>query len=611
MELYECNLELLKKYRPNLLEQYEKSIVRKEINYPCESIEAIAARDGSVIFCVEREGQKVRLNSPYRPLPEAEKWAEQFKTNNVMVNAMLFGFGNGMFAEALLARLKNDAKLFIYEPSLEIFDFALHTMNLEQLIRDERVFFCFEDINPEEFENLIQENTHWTNLETQIYGYHTGYDILFPEAYRNFLMWVHKTDQMAKVNKDTQAFFAESMVSNILYNLKYVKEGRIITDYIASFPHDVPAIIVAAGPSLDKNINELKKAKGKAFILAVDTAMRHLLQHDIIPDAMITLDPRKPFSYMDNPLLKDIPLFCMMVSNSEIMEFHTGIKIFFQTENFLNPLYEKYGKRFTEYNPGGSVATAAFSVCVALEFQRIVLVGQDLAYSGDTTHAGGEVSHVVNEEYGIKMIEGIDGKKIKSRYDWVIYRDWFEESIKSIEDRVEVIDATEGGAMIHGCKLLTLKEVIEKYCIKPVDFEKILKDQQPAWTSEQFVEVKKKLNEYAEQIFYIEKKAQQTEKDCGKAVTILKEHLDSQSLNRIQQRLLSVTSELEDLPIYHLLDLYMSNGVNEYLSGVFIVGEDQREDEINTYRSSQKIFENLMNSARKLKTLYRKAIEEI
>ena len=44
--------ELLKKYRPNLLEQYEKSIDRKEIKYLCESIEAIAARDGSVIFCI-------------------------------------------------------------------------------------------------------------------------------------------------------------------------------------------------------------------------------------------------------------------------------------------------------------------------------------------------------------------------------------------------------------------------------------------------------------------------------------------------------------------------------------------------------------------------------
>ena len=37
---------------------------------------------------------------------------------------------------------------------------------------------------------------------------------------------------------------------------------------------DVPAIIVAAGPSLNKNVQELKQAKGKALILVVDAALR-------------------------------------------------------------------------------------------------------------------------------------------------------------------------------------------------------------------------------------------------------------------------------------------------------------------------------------------------
>ena len=59
------------------------------------------------------------------------------------------------------------------------------------------------------FYDLLSGYTHWTNLETQIYGYHTGYDKLFPEAYRDFLVSIQKADHLVQVNKDTQEYFAQ------------------------------------------------------------------------------------------------------------------------------------------------------------------------------------------------------------------------------------------------------------------------------------------------------------------------------------------------------------------------------------------------------------------
>lgn len=381
MEIYQNNIETLKKYRPDFLRLYEQTISKKE-KYPCDEIKTQVAKDGSVILIVQRDGKNVRLNSPYRPKSEAEKWAEQFDCDNLNVNAILFGFGNGMFAQALLNRLKEDAKLFICEPNLQIFSQIMHCIDLTSIFADERVFLCFEDINPDDFYDLLSGYTHWTNLETQIYGYHTGYDKLFPEAYRDFLVSIQKADHLVQVNKDTQEYFAQKMVPNMLSNLKYIRESRLITDYIPNIPHDIPAIIVAAGPSLDKNIEELKRAKGKAFILAVDTAMRHLIKHDIMPDAMVTMDPAKPFQYMNDPVIQDIPLFCILEANHEILEFHQGIKIWIRGGSLIGKIFAKYHKDFGPYNPGGSVATAAFSVCVALQFKRVILVGQDLAYEG-------------------------------------------------------------------------------------------------------------------------------------------------------------------------------------------------------------------------------------
>ncbi len=41
------------------------------------------------------------------------------------------------------------------------------------------------------------------------------------------------------------------------------------------------AFIVSAGPSLDKNVDELKKIQGRAMIMAVDTALKPLLKKKV------------------------------------------------------------------------------------------------------------------------------------------------------------------------------------------------------------------------------------------------------------------------------------------------------------------------------------------
>lgn len=512
---YQENLDALKKYRYNFYEKYME-VCDENRNQLNIQVDISEARDGNQIIIACKDEKKVRLNSQYRPIQEAQKWAMSFETGNIMVNAMMFGFGNGMFVKELLKRLKKDAKLFIYEPCLDIFVCAMRNFELTNIIKDERVGLCVQNVNMDEYELFVQSRAHWTNTESQICCQHTGYKELFWEDYMQFISIIQKTNDIVEVNKNTMAHFSEKMVINMLENLKYVKDSRYITDYVKLFPRNIPAIIVSAGPSLDKNIDLLKKAKGRAFILAVDTAMRQLIKHAIIPDAMVTLDAAKPFAYMNDPILRDIPLFCMLESNHEIMEFHKGIKIWFDGGSFLGDLFKRHGKQFTQYNTGGSVATGAFALCVSMEFHTIVLIGQDLAYAGDITHAGGEVCHVYNEEAGVRFVEGIDGNPVRTRQDWIIYRNWFEDAIKElkIQRKAKVIDATEGGALIHGSDIMTLEQVIETYCTKEIDSGKLLQSVRPAFDKEQFWGIKKEIIHYIDEIKEMREKAQEAAKDC-------------------------------------------------------------------------------------------------
>jgi len=55
---------------------------------------------------------------------------------------------------------------------------------------------------------------------------------------------------------------------------------------------DVPIIIVSTGPSLDKNIDLLKEAKGRALIISAGSALRPLLMRNIKPDFFAIIDPQ-------------------------------------------------------------------------------------------------------------------------------------------------------------------------------------------------------------------------------------------------------------------------------------------------------------------------------
>ncbi|WP_373845633.1 6-hydroxymethylpterin diphosphokinase MptE-like protein, partial [Clostridium sp.] len=75
-------------------------------------------------------------------------------------------------------------------------------------------------------------------------------------------------------------------IENNFTNMKKLIESPSI-ECVKDKYKDIPAIIVSAGPSLDKNISELKRAEGKALIIATDAVLTTLKNHGIVPDAVV------------------------------------------------------------------------------------------------------------------------------------------------------------------------------------------------------------------------------------------------------------------------------------------------------------------------------------
>ena len=353
----------------------------------------------------------------------------------------LFGYGDGQYYEELCRRAPEGSSFIVFEPETD----------------------SFADLQKE-----LANSVDYYGLERVVVLATPGYDTIFCSEYVRFVNTINDNRTRLLVNLDVLKRFKEDASRNVISNLHILEKCNFVSSLQDILPHDVPVIIVSAGPSLDKNIDLLGKAKGHSLIFAVDTALKYLMDRDIIPDLAITVEPVKPMVNYEDDRCFDVPHIFDLESNRAIVSKERSRILIYNCRDYLERLLIKSGIPVPPQIPnGGSVATAAFAICCGLNMKNIILIGQDLAYSGTATHAGKVESAGLSGDIGTDMVEGIDGGQVRTRSDWQGYRFWFENMIRQINERhqdINIIDATEGGALIHGSRVMTLSDAIEKYC---------------------------------------------------------------------------------------------------------------------------------------------------
>ncbi|MBI5344176.1 MAG: motility associated factor glycosyltransferase family protein, partial [Deltaproteobacteria bacterium] len=271
----------------------------------------------------------------------------------------------------------------------------------------------------------------------------------------------------------------------------------------------VPMVIAGAGPSLKKNAHLLKDIKGKALIVSAITAYKPLLRYGVVPDFVIAaekVDLPEYFTYGEDDLKTRLILGEVSHPNmfkrdvkGKFIYFNRYIKLSVEQARF-------WGKGDYFPSSGGSVTTSAFDMGMLFGCDPIIFVGQDLSFGGGRTHVDGGVyveqnvkidiekgKIIIEEDYvqpdmtmgklshnfDLLWLKGLDGKSIPSKYDWVVFHQWFESfmrSLKETNDPTKVINATEGGAFIEGMEHVTLKEAIDRHILHPAPVEEIIRD---------------------------------------------------------------------------------------------------------------------------------------
>ena len=440
-----------------------------------EGYRVFAAKSGApTMACRDDSGNERLLHSRYDPKGEAERVVGQ----SVEADADLVivgGFALAWHIEAILARAP-EALITVIENDPAVLASALAARDLRPIFTSGRLDFVLGDTTDDLLLLLEGKSTRKVSLFLQRASYDRN-----PEFYGNIKNILYSFLNGKEVNLATLARFERLWTRNLLRNLpRFLAHGGV--QELFGTEEGRPAFVVAAGPSLAKNITLLKEAKTKGVVIAVDTIYKVLLAHGIVPDIVVAVDPQLVNAHFfagaageETILVADSAIAPTLLAN------HRGPLLLSAVPFPYAEWFEQYSEKKGGLASGGSVATSAFDLAIQMGADPIVLVGQDLAYSEARIHMRGttgeerwenscnrltpvtrNMNAFLRRNRTVRLRNWADNGEVWSDRKFLTFLWWFEKRLRQYDGQVTVINATEGGVRIAGAVHLTLAETLAK-----------------------------------------------------------------------------------------------------------------------------------------------------
>jgi hypothetical protein len=431
-----------------------------------------------ILSLEESKNQKIKtlkvnnlyIHSKYSPLIEAEKIGDSsYKKNHLHI---LFGLGLGYIPQMLSKKFSDTDSLLIIEPNQELLKIALQFEENILLLAKENVQICVG----EDIDNLkYQLNAYFQQYMGRFTIINTpNYPNLYPEFYKLVLETAKEQLMMEVINNNTRQIFSEQWQENYISNLYHGYQAQNITDIAGKLT--CPVVVASGGPSLTKQLPMLKKIKNKALIICAGSTINSLLKANIIPDLIVTVDGGIPnYNHFKNLEIDNIPIVYPLIVHKGIPSSHNGEQIVFNISDhtLINKWTDKLlSQEVGTVHTGHSVANFSLDIAYQLTEGPICLIGQDLAYTNNQTHAeGNQGFSIIDKEKENKrkmfQTEGYYGKNVLTDYVFLGMKNSFENHLAKIRKKDhnrEIINATEGGIKIEGFKQMPFKEFIDTFC---------------------------------------------------------------------------------------------------------------------------------------------------
>lgn len=597
-EIYDKNLEALGKR----FGEVKEAVVSAETNSSrfraCDvHAELYDTGERSVLIAAKEDGPAYQLDSMYQSDLASCVWGEYMRIDQqvYMPKYIFFGIGNGSLLRILLEHSDDTLRVLVYEPYLMFFRELLGLCDYSDLLLDERVEWIVEDI-PSVFKDFIYGFADFRDINKLYYQPYPNYRNLFQKEQQDTRWNVQMFHNSVQATQDVLAKYGKQYFINALRNMADFIRTKSLVDFYEKVPKEIPFIMVASGPSLDKNVDELRGLKGKAFIMAADSALRVLLKHDIIPDMFVSVDAKKNQKHFEYPGVADIPILTDASNNYQTLLKVRAPKFFMNNDMnpHVNHFLAKRGILIPTFASGGSVANDGYALAAAMGFRTIILVGQDLAYTDNKTHSQESVrgewkmdaSEFIHDE-----ADGYYGGKVKTSHEFQLYQKWFEEEIPKHPES-HTINATEGGVLIRGAENMPLAEAVARYCTKEYDIQAVFDSVEDVFDDETKRDLIAYLQKAPEELREIQRRARNAVRDYDKMIEIAYSgKLKQGELKRLIARTAEVSTLMEKAPVMFYIHNEMQETTHDQLQQVYAAKETAREELIYTAKIGKEYLE--------------------
>lgn len=416
------------------------------------------------------------IHSKFDPRREAERFISREVSPEAGI-VIFAGMGLGYHTEEFI-RKDNKRNTIIIEPDRDLFIFALSVRDLSELILCERVHFLIGgeaddcslilEQHPGKIVQLIKLRSLYSKNQS---------------FYMKLDRFVHNYAARKEINLSTLKRFGRLWVRNLSENAEQLTKAPGINK-IMNLLDRFPALLIAAGPSLDQIKPHLKELRKRFLTIAVDTSLRACLDADIEPDFTVVVDPQYWNSrHLDRCKTSKTILLSETSTYPSVFRQIQG-KTFLCSSSFPLGLYleEKTEIKGT-LKAGGSVATAAWDFCRILSIDDIWCAGLDLGFPGKQTHYRGSYfeqrAHWLSErvspsetfswhalnDAGLSSVESNSGTRTWTDKRMSVYSRWFEEQMGNYQN-ISTWNLSGDGIKIDGMPQKILSEALEKPIIR-------------------------------------------------------------------------------------------------------------------------------------------------
>ncbi|MBI9106059.1 MAG: motility associated factor glycosyltransferase family protein [Spirochaetales bacterium] len=337
------------------------------------------ARNGVLVPVLKHHGRDYALHSLFNPVKEGERSSAQISGGGYLV---VFGFGACYHIRPLLQRDDINGILLI-DKDITIIKSILSEIDLSDLLSDSRISILVDRSEDEITDYLpanyipavtgdFQTMTLRSRVETE------------KEYFSGIMNSIRKVLDTLSDDYTVQTWFGKRWFINSIANLAAAENSTTI------IPPKKRVLIAAAGPSLEMQLDDIRKRQENSFLISTDTALSCLIKHSIKPDLVISIDCQQiTYHHFMAGYPEDVPLVLDLASPPAVSRL-TEKTLFFTSGHPFSMYVNRNWRKFPVVDTsGGNVTQAALSLADTLGASEIFIYGADYSYPEGKSYARG------------------------------------------------------------------------------------------------------------------------------------------------------------------------------------------------------------------------------